>query len=146
MNRSALTAVLTALAVAVLLAPPALAQKKPVKLVQEWSGSVADRELAKNAPDHVADAKTLEKLWKDWKAEGKVPDVDFKKEIVIVATTEGSRLKLSARLDEKGNLEVLGVATRDLVPGFRYVIATVSREGVKSVNGKEVKEPAKDEP
>jgi hypothetical protein len=30
------------------------------------------------------------------------------------------------------------------VPGFRYVIATVSREGVKTINGKEVKEKSKD--
>jgi hypothetical protein len=27
------------------------------------------------------------------------------------------------------------MATRDLRPGFRYVITTVSREGVKTVNG-----------
>jgi hypothetical protein len=51
----------------------------------------------------------------------------------------GSRLSLSAQLDEKGNLQVLGVATRDFRSGFRYVLATVSREGVKSVNGKELK-------
>ena len=38
---------------------------------------------------------------------------------------------------------MLGAATSDLAPGFRYVIATVSREGVKTVNGKELKE-AKD--
>jgi hypothetical protein len=30
------------------------------------------------------------------------------------------------------------MATRDLRPGFRYVIATVSREGVKTVNGKQL--------
>jgi hypothetical protein len=91
----------------------------------------------------VADAKALEKLWKKWGVEGKVPEVDFKKEIVIVSTTAGGRLTLSARLDDKGNLEVLGLATRDFKPGFRYVLATVSREGVKTVNGKEMKEPGK---
>jgi hypothetical protein len=30
------------------------------------------------------------------------------------------------------------MATRDLRPGFRYVIATVSRAGVKTVNGKKL--------
>jgi hypothetical protein len=50
--------------------------------------------------------------------------------------TLGSKLRLSATLDDKGNLEVLGMATSDLRPGFRYVIATVSREGIKTVNGK----------
>jgi hypothetical protein len=41
-------------------------------------------------------------------------------------------------LDEKGNLKALGFASRDLVPGFRYVIISVPKEGVKTVNGKEL--------
>ena len=143
MYRSGLRAVLLALAVVALLAPQARAEKKPaekkaVELIKQWKGSVADADLAKDAPAYVADAMSLEKLWKKWGVEGKVLEVDFKKEIVIVSTTVGSRLSLSANLGDKGNLEVLGVATRDLVPGFRYVIATVSRKGVKTVNGKEL--------
>ena len=59
----------------------------------------------------------------------------FKKELIVITTTSGSKLRLSASLDDKGNLEVLGMATRDLRPRFRYVIATVSRTGVKTVNG-----------
>ncbi len=149
MFRSLLTAALTGLALAVLLLPVAraetkAAEKKTVILVKEWKGSAADADLAKDAPEYVTDAMALEKLWKKWGVEGKVPEVDFKKEIVIVATTTGGRLTLSARLDDKGNLELLGLATRDFRPGFRYVIATVSREGVKTVNGKEVKEAPKE--
>jgi hypothetical protein len=141
MYRSAVLVALLGLAV---LAPQGRAEKKEVKPVKEWKGSVADADLSKDAPDYVADAKALEKIWKKWGVEGKVPEVDFKKEIVIVSTTAGGRLTLSARLDDKGNLEVLGLATRDFKPGFRYVIATVSREGVKTVNGKELKELGKD--
>ena len=145
MYRSGVMAVLLALAVLGLLAPQARAEKKPtekkaVELIKQWKGSVADADLAKDAPAYVADAMSLEKLWKKWGVEGKVLEVDFKKEIVIVSTTVGSRLALSAKLGDKGNLEVLGAATRDLAPGFRYVLATVSREGVKTVNGKELKE------
>jgi hypothetical protein len=43
-----------------------------------------------------------------------------------------------AKLDDQGNLQVLGNATTDSAPGFRYVIATVPREGVKTVDGKEL--------
>jgi len=57
---------------------------------------------------------------------------------VLVATTQGSILRLAPTLDEKGDLRVVGVATLDLRLGFRYVIAVVSREGVKTVNGKEL--------
>jgi hypothetical protein len=149
MLRSGVTAVLTALAVVVLLAPQARAEKKAadkkeVKLIKEWKGSVADGDLAKGAPEYVTNAKDFGELWKNWKLEGKAPTVDFKKEIVIVSTTVGSRLNLSAKLDDKGNLEVVGLATSDFGEGFRYVMATVSREGVKSINGKEIKEGGKD--
>jgi hypothetical protein len=41
-----------------------------------------------------------------------------------------------ATLDHKGDLTVLGFGTRDIRPGFRYVLGVVSREGVKSVNKK----------
>jgi hypothetical protein len=142
-------AILMGLAAAVLLVPQAraekkAAQKKAVKLIKEWKGSVADADLAKGAPEYVTNAKDLGELWKNWKIEGKVPEVDFKKQIVLVSTTVGSRLTLSATLDDKGNLQVLGLATRDIAPGFRYVMATVSREGVKTINGKELK-PAEKE-
>jgi len=136
MFRWSLSAILSVLAMAAMLAPQALAAKQDVKIIKQWQGSVADEGLASSAPDYIADAGTLTKLWKKWSVAGDVPKVDFSKEIVIVTTTVGSRLSLSARLDDKGNLEALGAATRDIVPGFRYVIGTVSRAGVKTINGK----------
>jgi hypothetical protein len=86
----------------------------------------------------IANAKTLEKVWKAWGIKDKMPDVDFTKEIVLTATTNGSRLNLRPVIDEKGDLKTLGLGTSDLRPGFRYVIVVVSREGVKTINGKEV--------
>jgi hypothetical protein len=127
-----------ALALTALAVSEAQGQSQPVKLNKEWKGEVADEGQLKTAPEVITSAKGLEKIWKDWKIEGKMPEVDFAKEIVIIGTTSGSRLNLSARLDQKGDLQVLGIATRDLRPGFRYVIATVSREGVKTVNKKEL--------
>ena len=64
--------------------------------------------------------------------------MNFDKEIVLVAKTGGSKLTLNASLDEKGDLKAFGLATRDLRPGFRYVIISVPKEGVKTVNGKEL--------
>jgi len=111
---------------------------KPVKPVKQWSGSVDDLSLMKTAPEFILSAKELEELWRAWKVAGPVPQVDFAKHLVVVDTTRGSRLRLGATLDGKGNLQVLSMATRDLRPGFRYVIAVVSRAGVKSVNGKDL--------
>jgi hypothetical protein len=129
---------LVALVLVGFLAPSVRAEKKEVKLVKQWSGSVEDEKLAKDAPEVITDAKAFEKMWKAWKVGDKVPEVDFTKEIVILSTTSGSKILVSPSLDDKGNLSVLGAATADFGPGFRYVIATVSREGVKKVNGKEL--------
>ena len=137
-SRLSLLVGVAALAAVALFTSDALAQKTAVKPSKEWTGSVDDEALAKDAPACVTSAKGLEKLWKAWKIADKAPEVDFTKEIVVVTTTRGSKLRLGAALDEKGNLMVGGLGTRDLAPGFRYVIATVSKEGVKTVNGKEL--------
>ena len=137
-SRLSLLVGVAALAAVVLFTSDALAQKTAVKPSKEWTGSVDDEALEKDAPACVTSAKGLEKLWKAWKIADKVPEVDFAKEVVILSTTRGSKLRLAAALDEKGNLMVGGLGTQDLAPGFRFVIATVSKEGVKTVNGKEL--------
>ena len=138
MSRPSWLVGLVAVAAVVLFTSDALAQKNAVKPSKEWTGSVEDEKLAKGAPECITSAKGLEKLWKAWKLPDKAPEVNFTKEIVVLTTTEGSKIKLFAALDDKGNLMVGGLGTRDLRPGFRYVIATVSKEGVKTVNGREL--------
>ncbi|HZZ78474.1 MAG TPA: hypothetical protein VFE62_08145 [Gemmataceae bacterium] len=113
----------------------ALAQKKKIEITKKWSGSVADEKASK--PAVITSAKGLEKVWKEWKAEGEVPKVDFDKNIIVTAYTVGSLLNVNAvNLDDNGNLTVLAIATRDFRPGFRYVLAVVRKDGVKTVEGK----------
>lgn len=119
-------------------APP---KGKQIKPLQQWSGSVDELSLLKGAPEVILTAKGLEKVWQAWKVPDPMPQVDFAKELVLVLTTRGSILRFGATLDDQGNLQVLGLATKDLRPGFRYVIAVVSREGVKTINGKELAAP-----
>jgi hypothetical protein len=135
MLRHGLIVGLAAATLAAFPASDAQAQKKALKPTKDWSGSVEDEALAKGAPTVITETRVLEELWKSWKLADKAPTVDFSKELVVLTTTRGSKLNLSLNLTEKGDLQVLGLATRDLRPGFRYVIASVSREGVQSVNG-----------
>jgi hypothetical protein len=111
---------------------------KPVKPVNQWSGSVDDLSLMKMSPEFILSTQEFEKLWQAWKVAGPVPQVDFAKHLVLVDTTRGSILRFGATLDKKGNLQIVSMATKDLRPGFRYVIAVVSREEVKTVNGKKL--------
>jgi len=118
----------------------AVAAPTPLQATNTWMGSIDDEKLAKEMPENgvITNAKDFEKLVKAWKVAEKVPEVNFDKEIVLVAKTEGSILKLNPALDEKGDLKALGFASADLLPGFRYVIISVPQEGVKTVNGKEL--------
>ena len=127
-------------AVMFLAAGVAVAAPTPLQATNTWTGSIDDEDLAKEMPENgvITNARDFAKLVKAWKVADKVPDVNFDKEIVLVGTTEGSKLTLNAALDEKGDLKVLGLATRDLRPGFRYVIISVPKGGVKTVNGKEL--------
>jgi uncharacterized lipoprotein YbaY len=138
MSRNVFLRSLIVLVITALLIPLSYADKKPVKPRKQWRGSVADEALMKDAPTYITKAEELEKLWNGWKIAGKKPKVNFAKEIVVVVTSRGSGLGLMTSLDEKGDLTVNGLGTMDLRPGFRYVIATVSRVGVNTINGKEI--------
>ena len=127
-------------AVMLLAAGVAVSAPTRLKATNTWMGSIDDEKLAKEMPENgvITNAKDFEKLVKAWKVAEKVPEVNFDKEVVLVAKTVGSKLTLKASLDEKGDLKALGLATSDLGPGFRYVIISVPKEGVKTVNGKEL--------
>lgn len=127
---------ITVLSAAVVFAIPAVAQDKPTV---ELSGSLDDATLQKSAPENgvIVSKKKWEELAKAWKLAEPLPKVDFDKEIIVVATTVGSRLNLKPTLKD-GDLKALAIATRDLRPGFRYAIQTFKKEGVKTVNGKEL--------
>jgi len=137
MYRLFVFALLASFLAAAVIPSQAMAQKKKVEITQKWSGSVEDEKAMK--PESITTAKGLEAVWKAWKVKGDVPKVDFTKNLVVAVYSVGSRLNMAgANLDDKGNLDVLGLGTRDLGPGFRYVLGVVSREGVKTVNKKDL--------
>lgn len=127
---------LVAMALVVSYTPIVNAQKKSVAVMEVARGSVPDRDLIKDAPTVITSAKGLEKLWKRWTIADKKPKVDFKKDIVVVYLTVGSGINPAANLDEKGNLDTTSIATADTRPGFRFVICTVGKKGIKTINGK----------
>jgi hypothetical protein len=134
MTRLLVCAVLASFVFAV-VPPHATAELKKVEITKKWSGSVEDEKAIK--PECITSAKGLEAVWKAWKIDGDVPKIDFAKDIVVAVYSPGSKLNMAgANLDDTGDLAVLGFGTRDIRPGFRYVLGVVSKEGVKTVNRK----------
>jgi hypothetical protein len=134
MVRLILCAWLAGLVLSVVAVPEAAAQKKKVDVTKLKDGSVDDDRLMK--PEVVVSQKHLDAMWKAWKVAGKTPEVDFTKNLVVAVYSVGSKLNLGGANLDKGNLDVLGFGTRDIRPGFRFVLGVVSKEGVKTVNGK----------
>jgi len=108
--------------------------KVDVKPSKTWTGSVPDENLAKIAPAAIGNAAAFEKLWQDWGLKTPLPKIDFETEFAVIQTTSGSRISLMLKKSD-GDLQVNAIATRDFGPGFRYVIGSVPREGIKTVNG-----------
>src|SRR6516225_4863798 len=124
---------LAVVATFLVLAPTVRADARELKAIEKWSGSVDDEKLLKEAPEGgvIKDAKTFEKVWTSWKIGEKMPKLDFDKVIVVFQTTVGSKISAKPMLDDKGDLKFLGLATRDLRPGFRFDMQAVEKAGVK---------------
>ncbi len=126
---------------ALLLTGEVRAESKKLDVKILYQGSLDDRTLEKKKPANgvIATQKAFDELFTAWKLGEQKPRINFAKDLVLVTTTVGSRLSLAATVDsDKGDLQVGGVSTRDLRPGFRYVVGVVSREGIKTVGGKEL--------
>ncbi len=50
----------------------------------------------------------------------------------------GSILYSSYSIEMNGNLKVDAIQTKDIAEGFRYQIAIINLDGIKTINGKEV--------
>jgi hypothetical protein len=104
------------LALIAVLAAEVRAESKAVKFTKEWKGSVAEEALQKDAPKFVTDAKALETLWKLRNIEDKLPKIDFTKEIVVLGTTKGTRIRMWAKLDDRATSRCSGTKRLTRLP------------------------------
>jgi hypothetical protein len=133
-----------AAATVALTAPPVRAEDKEVELLAKISSDESTDEAKALFPVEMyfasqKDWANFQKLWV------KIPlKVDFDRHIVLVVATRFTNTKIAARLDEKGDLIVKGVPHPDardkkpLTRGFSYEIGVISREGIKTINGKAI--------
>ncbi|CAN5283736.1 hypothetical protein BH11PLA2_BH11PLA2_51930 [soil metagenome] len=105
----------------------------------EVTGVVAEDALARKAPAAgVLMTKTpWEALLKTWDVK-KPFVVDFEKYLVVVATSQGTTVKLTTKVEKDGNLIAEVIGSADLQPGFRYVLKRIERSGIKKINGREL--------
>ena len=115
------------------------AEPEAAKEPATWNGVIKDDSLRDLAPKegYIADQETWANVWRAWKPKAELPKIDFTKEIVLVATVFGPNRTMGKPMkDEKGNVTFRVASTRMGGPGFGYMLAKISTEGVKTINGK----------
>jgi hypothetical protein len=129
--------------------PGKLRVQLPVILQQSWEGFLRDEKLQAETPPggdaiagpnrvgFVIDEPAWAKLWTAWRGEEIRPKVDFEKDIVLVFAVRGwNKLRTPLMpLDGNGDITALTVGTESQGgDGFAYLLGTVPRDRIKSVN------------
>jgi hypothetical protein len=103
-----------------------------------WTGVARNGSLRSVVPKAgcITDADTWTLVWETWRPDQRVPEVDFEKEIVLVRTVSGpNRTAGKPTKDDEGNVTFRAISTLRGGPGFGYILAKISAEGVKTING-----------
>ncbi len=116
--------------------------------LESWDGYLEDAKLETEAPakGYLTNRADWAKLWTAWRKDEKVPAVDFKEEIVMVATKAGySNTQLIAKLKGHdlltGTFSSFSQAPGQPPPaGFAYHIIRIPRKGIKTIGGKPILE------
>jgi hypothetical protein len=140
----ALSLVAAAALFSLLVGAPA-AHAANIKSVKEWTGQVEDAKLEKEWPNAspITNKDDFAKVWKSWRGKEEVPDIDFDKEVVLVSTNKKGQISDLLLVDQKGgNFVSTGTIDAKPVKGFTYALTVFKRAGIKTINGKPVKERA----
>jgi hypothetical protein len=126
------------------LPPPGKSVLEPIEhaTVVNLSGNIQDEALQNVVPARgvVTSQADWEKLAKAWGIK-EPPKVDFKNQLLVVGTTRGTTLSMNPAV-KGGDLTLNVAGTTDIGPGFRWRVMSVSRDGVKTVDGKPLPQTA----
>ena len=130
--------VIAALAVGVFAFPATAEEPKKEKPTVDIAGDIKDEALQKEVPANgvIVSQKGWDALAKAWEIKD-APKVDFTKELLIVGTWKGSSFNITPTVKD-GDLTVRAAGTKDLRPGFRWKVVSMKRDGIKTVQGKEL--------
>ena len=116
-------------------------QPKTLTAIKQWAGRSRDADGRRHAPKNsvVDNTPQWAKLWAAWKPGGPLPEVDFRRQLILVGTAPGpNRVFLRGLLDDRGDVKLLVASTKIGGPGFGFAMMSVERKGLKTVNGQPI--------
>jgi hypothetical protein len=118
-----------------------------IKSTKEWAGQLEDGKLKKEKPvdrlftadGFITNKEDFAKVWKAWMGKEKLPEIDFDKELVVVASSSKGRIFEILLIEEKGDVKTIAGSRAAEVKGFTFMIAVFKREGIKTIDGQPIK-------
>src|SRR5262245_35971631 len=89
----------------------------------------------------ITKKEDFDKLWKAWLLDDKVPVVDFKSYLVVVATSREGPIKKAVLIDEKntGDMKIkVEVERKTGGKALQVLIAVFPRAGIKTIEGRAI--------
>jgi hypothetical protein len=108
------------------------------QVYERWNGVVHNEAEIRHAPpsSYISDSASWSRLWKAWRENDELPQVNFREFVVLVGTASGpNQVQLWPALDGAGNLTVSVTASKIGGPGFGYSMVTIGRTGIRTING-----------
>jgi hypothetical protein len=145
MSLRGVQSVLLAVLGAVLMLATARAADGDITPTQKWTGQFPVNKLETlprgqqdTGVGYIGDAKTFEAVWKAWKPDEKVPEVDFKENIVVFARNVRflNAIQIGKVTVKEGVASVLALETRTARPIVDKVYMSavvIPRKDIKSI-------------
>jgi hypothetical protein len=107
------------------------------------TGLVSGEDVEKLTPPNgfITRKGDFDRLWRAWLLEEKVPQVDFKTSLVVVATSRKGPIKSAALVDAKktGDMKIkVELERQSEGTGLQVLIAVFPRAGIKTIEGRAV--------
>ncbi len=136
MTRLFASAALAALIASALASAPTRAAEPKATATVDLSSTVVDLAALKalEGTGVILSQKEWERLAAAWGIK-EPAKVDFTKEILLVGTWRGTSFKFLSDVKD-GDLTTELVGDKDIKPGFRFKVISLSRDGIKSFQGK----------
>ncbi|MFO1412705.1 MAG: hypothetical protein U1F10_02095 [Burkholderiales bacterium] len=123
-----------ALALAGGVAQATHALETPVQVQQRWEGRVPAG-VAPPPQSSLVAADALQVVWTLCQVQSPMPDIDFSRQIVLLAVRKGVKVRFQNAQVADGNVRTNVLATMAPAAQTFCALALVDRAGIKTVNG-----------
>ena len=112
---------------------------KLIKVEKVWDGEIKFELLQQFPKVFIVNEKAWAELWRVCRGDDELPKIDFDKQMILVGVhNDPNGLILNENGDLKSSVSNFIVSAFAAPETCRYVFLLISREGVKTINGKPV--------